>query len=168
MMLWRLPSLIAFWNVDALSILVDLQDGHVIINVSSIYHAQLRLTGLHGRTLLYAWLIVITFGWHMASPVLFLRFTDKLTWKQILEFIGLNRVDLRGLFVVLPATAYCAQSPPCPICNGSGIRSSDFFNRCLRSTCPITQFFKMGPDGLYSFPPFALLFLFSPGALAVQ
>jgi hypothetical protein len=30
-----------------------------VINVNSIYKAQLRLTGLPGRTLQYAWLIVV-------------------------------------------------------------------------------------------------------------
>ncbi len=80
--------------------------GWALINVNSIYQAQLRLTGLPGRSLQYTWLIVFAFGWHLVTPVLLLRFKDKLTWKQTLEFLGLNRVDVRGLFVVLPV--YCA------------------------------------------------------------
>ncbi len=80
--------------------------GWALINVSTIYYAQLRFTGLPGRTLQYVWLLIVTFGWHMVVPLLFLRFNDRFTWKQSLEFLGLNRVDLRGLFIVLPV--YCA------------------------------------------------------------
>src|ERR1700727_588673 len=48
------------------------------INVSSIYSAELRLTGLSGRYLQYSWLIVITFGWHILFPLLVLHFHDGL------------------------------------------------------------------------------------------
>jgi len=134
--------------------------GWALINVNCIYQAQLRLTGLSGRALQYAWLIVIAFGWHMVSPVLLLRFADKLTWKQSLEFVGLNRVDLRGLFVVLPA--YCALFALAALPYMRWIWSP--LERWLQSVpafrMPDYTIFKGGPDGLYSFPPIALVFLF--------
>jgi CAAX protease family protein len=134
--------------------------GWALINVSSIYYAQLRFTGLSGRTLQYVWLLIATFGWHMVVPVLFLRFNDKLTWKQSLQFLGLDRVDLRGLFIVLPV--YCA------LFALAALPYMQFMwnplERWLQSVpafqMPAYTIFKGGPEGLYSFPPIALLFLF--------
>jgi membrane protease YdiL (CAAX protease family) len=134
--------------------------GWALINVSSIYYAQLRFTGLSGRTLQYVWLLIATFCWHMVVPVLFLRFNDKLTWKQSLQFLGLDRVDLRGLFIVLPV--YCA------LFALAALPYMQFMwnplERWLQSVpafqMPAYTIFKGGPEGLYSFPPIALLFLF--------
>jgi len=131
-----------------------------LINVNSIYRAQLRITGLPGRTLQYSWLIAITFGWYIASPIFLLRFADKLTWKQSVEFLGLNRLDLRGLCVVLPV--YCALFAVVALPYMRWIWNP--LERWLLSVSafqmPDYTIFKGGPDGLYSFPPVALLFLF--------
>jgi hypothetical protein len=131
--------------------------GWALINVNSIYEAELRLTGLPGRWLQYALLIVFAFGWHMVTPVVLLRFKDRLTWKQTLEFVGLNRVDLRGLFLVLPV--YCALFALAAL----------FYMRWIWHPLEVKlqsiAAFHM-PDytifsrDLYSFPSIALLFLF--------
>ena len=131
--------------------------GWALINVNSIYQAELRLTGLPGRSLQYAWLIVFAFGWHMVTPVLLLRFKDRLTWKQTLEFLGLNRVDVRGLFVVLPV--YCV------LFALAALPYMRWIWRPLQVWLQSVPAFHM-PDytifsgDLYSFPPIALLFLF--------
>ena len=134
--------------------------GWALINVNSIYQAQLRLTGLPGRSLQYAWLIVVACGWHMVLPVLLLRFKDKLSWKETREFLGLNRVDLRGLFLVLPV--YCALFALAALPYMHWIWSP--LEKWLQSVpafhMPEYTIFKGGPEGLYSFPPIALLFLF--------
>lgn len=131
-----------------------------LINVNSIYQAQLRLTGLTGRSFQYALLIVVTFGWHMVLPVMILRFKDKLTWKQTLEFLGLNRVDLRGLFVVLPV--YCALFAlvALPYMQWLWNPLEKWLQSIPAFHMPPYTIFKAGPEGLYSFPPVALLFLF--------
>jgi membrane protease YdiL (CAAX protease family) len=134
--------------------------GWALINVNSIYQAQLRLTGLPGRALQYTWLIVFAFGWHLVTPVLLLRFKDKLTWKQTLGFLGLNRVDVRGLFVVLPV--YCALFALAALPYMQWIWHP--LEKWLQSVpafhMPDYTIFKGGPGGLYTFPPLALLFLF--------
>lgn len=131
-----------------------------LINVDSIYRAALRLTGLPGRTLQYALLIGVTFGWHMLLPLMILRFKDKLTWKQTLEFLGLNRVDLRGLAAVLPV--YCALFAFVALPYMQWIWSP--LEKWLQSIpafhMPEYTIFKAGAEGLYSFSPVALLFLF--------
>ena len=130
------------------------------INANSIFLAQLRLTGLSGRSLQFGWLIVFAFGWHMVTPVLLLRYKGNLTWKQTLEFLGLNRVDLRGLFVVLPV--YCALFVLAALPYMQWIWHP--LEKWLQSMpgfhIPDYSIFKGGPEGLYSFPPVALLFLF--------
>jgi len=131
--------------------------GWVFINVNSIYQAELRFTGLPGRTLQYLWVLVVAFGLHIVVPILFLRFNDKLTWKQSLEFLGLNRVDLRGLFMVLPV--YCVLFAFFALPYMQWIWNP--LERWLQSVpafqMPAYTIFKGGPDGLYSFPPIALL-----------
>ena len=131
-----------------------------VINVRSIYQWQLRVTGLSGRALQYDWLIVITFGWYIVSPILLLRFADKLSWKQSLEFLGLNRVDVRGLVVVLPV--YCALFALLALPYMQWVWNP--LQRWLLSVhalqMPDYTIFKGGPEGLYSFSPVALLFLF--------
>ena len=134
--------------------------GWALINVNSIYQAQLRLTGLPGRSLQYAWLIVVACGWHMVLPVLLLHFKDKLSWKETWEFLGLNRVDPHGLFLVLPV--YCALFALAALPYMHWIWSP--LEKWLQSVpafhMPEYTIFKGGPEGLYSFPPIALLFLF--------
>lgn len=130
-----------------------------LINVYSIYQASLRVTGLTGRTFQYGLLIAVTFGWHMFLPVMILRFKDKLTWKETLEFLGLNRIDLRGLVVVLPA--YCALFALAALPYMQWIWNP--LQKWLQSVSafhmPEYTIFKAGPQGLYSFSPVALLFL---------
>jgi uncharacterized protein len=151
------------WSAKAFYLLMHLLPGVLgwaLINVNSIYQAQLRLTGLPGRSLQYAWLIVVACGWHMVLPVLLLRFKDKLSWKETWEFLGLNRVDLRGLFLVLPV--YCALFALAALPYMHWIWSP--LEKWLQSVpafhMPEYTIFKGGPEGLYSFPPIALLFLF--------
>lgn len=134
--------------------------GWALINVYPIYQAQLRLTGLPGRSLQYAWLIIFALGWHMVTPVLLLRFKDKLTWKQTLEFLGLKSVDLRGLFVVLPV--YCAlfALAALPYMQWIWHPLQVWLQSVPAFHMPEYTIFKGGPEGLYSFPPLALLFLF--------
>lgn len=96
----------------------------------------------------------------MVFPVLLLRFKDELSWKETWEFLGLNRVDLRGLCFVLPA--YCALFALAALPYMQWIWNP--LEKWLQSVpafhMPEYTIFKGGPEGLYSFPPIALLFLF--------
>lgn len=134
--------------------------GWAVINVKSIYMTELRLTGLPGRSLQYAWLIVVACGWHMAMPVLLLRFKDKLSWKETWAFLGLNRVDLRGLFFVLPAYCVLFALAALPYMQWIWNPLQRLFQSVPAFHMPEYTIFKGGPEGLYSFPPVALLFLF--------
>lgn len=134
--------------------------GWALINVNSIYKAELRLTGLSGRHVQYALLIVVTFGWHMALPVMILRFKDKLGWKQTFEFLGLNRMDLRGLFVVLSVYCVLFSLAALPYMQWIWNPLEKWLQSVPAFRMPEYTIFSAGPEGLYSFSPVALLFLF--------
>ena len=132
----------------------------VAINVRPLFEAQLRLTHLSPRYLQLAWLLLITFGWHMASAFVLLRLLDGLSFRESLSYVGLNRIDVRGLLVVLPV-----------FCVGFALVSVPYMQFVwapLRAVCqavplfhiPAWSIFGGDPRGLYDFPPFALLLLF--------
>ncbi|MBW2368230.1 MAG: hypothetical protein JRH15_10120, partial [Deltaproteobacteria bacterium] len=77
---------------------------YVAINIESVYNFLVAITGLPGRTLQYVVFFILTFGWHMMIPVLVLRYNDKLTFKESIDFLGLGvkRMDWKGIFVFLP------------------------------------------------------------------
>jgi hypothetical protein len=75
---------------------------YAAINVEPVYRVQLALTHLPAATLQYLWVLLIICGWHLGVPFLLLRYADQLTLRESCEFLGLNRVDWRGLFWVLP------------------------------------------------------------------
>jgi hypothetical protein len=130
------------------------------INIEPVYRAELRLTGVPGRYLQYGWLIFITFFWHMLLPLLILRCSDKLTWKQCLEFLSLNRVDLRGLFVVLPVYCLLFALVALPYMQWLWNPLERWLWAVPAFQMPSYTIFKGGPGGLYDFPPVALLLLF--------
>jgi hypothetical protein len=141
--LYLLPGIVAF----------------VCINVGPVFRAEMALTGLSAKYLQYAWVLIITFGWHMLVPFVTLKFSDKLSPREIRAFLGLNRVDWRGLLLVLPVyfILFALISIPyikfvAPIIEG-WTQVIPFFR------IPGYSIFQDTPENLYSFPPLALLIL---------
>ena len=141
--LYLLPGIIAF----------------VGLNVESLFRAEMALTGLSARYLQYAWVLAIMLGWHMFVPFLVLRYVDKLSFRETIKFLGLNRVDWRGLFLVLPVyfALFALISLPyvkyvAPVVEG-WTKSVSLFR------IPSDSIFQDTPEAMYSFPPIALLFL---------
>jgi len=141
--LYLLPGIIAF----------------ICIHVGPVFRAQLAITRLSARYLQYAWVLAIMLGWHTFVPFLALRFVDKLSLRETFGFLGLNRVDRRGLFLVLPVyfTLLTLISVPyirfaAPLFEG-WTRSVPLFH------IPDYSIFQSTPEAMYSFPPVALVFL---------
>lgn len=76
---------------------------YLIINVSPVYRFALKTTGLSDTMLQGCTLLAIIAVWHTAVPLIFLRWVDKLSFRESLAFLGLRRFDAKGLFVVMPA-----------------------------------------------------------------
>jgi len=132
----------------------------IVINVHPVFLAELRLTHLSSRYLQFGWLLIITLGWHLLSPFVFLRLIDRLTFRESLSFLGLDRIDLKGLFIVLPV--FCCG------CALVSVPYMQFIWAPLHDLCQTVPFFHIprwsifggDPDGLYAFPPIALSLLF--------
>jgi len=95
----------------------------------------------------------------MFVPFLALKYVDKLSLSEILAFLGLNRIDRRGLFLVLPVyfVLFALVSLPyfkfvAPVIEG-WIKSVPIFR------IPGYSIFQETPEAMYGFPAIALLFL---------
>jgi hypothetical protein len=84
--LYLLPGIVAF----------------IGLQVQALFQAEMAFTGLSARYLQFAWLLAITCGWHMFVPFLVLRYVEKLSLREAAAFLGLNRLDWRGMLFVLP------------------------------------------------------------------
>src|ERR1700704_4608060 len=74
----------------------------VCVNIEPFFRAQMAFTGLSARYLQYAWVLVITFGWHMLVPFFVLRHVDKLSLRESIAFLGLHRMDWRSVVLGVP------------------------------------------------------------------
>jgi len=129
------------------------------INVETVFRAELAVTHVSARYLQYSWILLITFGWHMFVPFAALRFVDKLSLRETFAFLGLDRLDRRGLFLVLPVyfLLFALISIPyvrfvTPVLE-SWTRAMPLFR------IPDYSLFHNTPEAMYSFPPVALVFL---------
>src|SRR6266567_1399833 len=84
--LYLLPGILAF----------------IVVNIGPLFRWEMAVTGWSARYVQYAWVLLITFGWHMLVPFVVLRYIDKLPLRESCAFMGLNRVDWRGMLTVLP------------------------------------------------------------------
>lgn len=75
---------------------------YLLINVPPVYQFALRTTGLSDAMLQGCSLLAMAFLWHLAVPLLALRWVDKLSFRESLAFLSLRRFDTNGFFVVMP------------------------------------------------------------------
>jgi membrane protease YdiL (CAAX protease family) len=141
--LYLLPGIVAF----------------AFINIEPIFHAQMSLTGLSAKYLQYSWVLLITFGWHMLVPFLVLRYGDRLTLRESFAFLGLDRVDRRGLFLVLPVYAVLFALISMPYVKFVWSVLETWLNHVPLFRIPRYSIFQDVPDNIYNFPKFALFFL---------
>jgi uncharacterized protein len=131
----------------------------VFINIDPIFRAQMALAGLSARCLQHAWLLLITFGWHMFVPFLVLRLNDKLPLREQLRFLGLNRTDRRGLFLALPVYCVLFALVSLPYVRFVAPVIENWTKVVPVFRVPSYSIFQDTPENIYSFPPVALLFL---------
>ncbi len=69
-----------------------------------IFHLRepLMALGLSNRWAQFAVLASMALGWHLGVPVLALRLHDRMSWREVAVFLGLHRLDVRGLLTVVP------------------------------------------------------------------
>lgn len=131
----------------------------VVVNVEQIFRAEMQWTGLSARYVQYAWVLAITFGWHMFVPFVVLRYADKLSLRESVAFLGLNRADWRGLFLVLPIYGGLFALVSLPYVKYVAPVIESWTNLIPLFRIPSYSIFQDTPENIYSFPPIALIFL---------
>lgn len=86
---------------------------YMLINVPPVHALGLKLTGWPD-TIYQGSCIVGVFVWHIAVPLLVLRYVDELSVRESLAFLSLTKFDTKGFFLVMPLVfvVYTALSLP--------------------------------------------------------
>ena len=132
----------------------------IVIDVPAVFSTELRITHLSPRYLQFGWLLIITLGWHLLSPFIFLRLLDGLTIRESLNYLGLDRIDLKGIFAVLPVFCCGFVLVSIPYMQFVWNPLSTFLQAVPLFHVPRWSIFGGDPAGLYAFPPYALAVLF--------
>jgi membrane protease YdiL (CAAX protease family) len=143
LLLYLLPGLIVF----------------VSLNVQPLFRTQMAITGLSARYLQYAWVLAIMLGWHALVPFVALQYVDQLSLRESLAFLGLNRVDWRGLLLVLPVYFALFALTSLPYQKFVVPVIENWTKALTLFRVPTDSIFQDTPEAMYSFPPVALLFL---------
>ena len=92
-------------GAKALYLILHLVPGilaYALINVPAVYDSLLGITGLSAPIFQGSVVLGVFFVWHLAVPLLVLRWADKLSFRESISFLGLRRLDFKGLLVVVP------------------------------------------------------------------
>lgn len=141
--LYLLPGIVAF----------------IVVNIEPLFRWEMAVTGWSARYVQYAWVLIITFGWHIFMPFVVLRYGDKLTLRESCAFLGLNRVDWRGMLFVLPVFVVGFAIISLPYVKYVSPVIEDWTKTIPLFRVPSYSIFQDTPENIYSFPPIALLFL---------
>ena len=75
---------------------------YIFINIQPVHHFFSGLPGLQGYNFQYYMFVVFTLFWHMAFPIFMLRKHEKLEWKDVFEFLSLNRFSFKEVLLIAP------------------------------------------------------------------
>ncbi len=131
--------------------------GALVLNYVPLYTLLRDASGLGDIWYQYAGFIFVTYIWHIVLPFLVLRWSDGLSFRESLAFIGLDRFDARGVFIVLPVVLV----PFTLIC----IPWYEYIYHPLSDWLASIEFFHMPAHSIFvsgysEIPGLALLFLY--------
>lgn len=89
----------------ALYILAYLLPGivaYLLVNIEPVHRFLSHALNLEGYNFQYFMFVVVTLLWHMAFPIFMLRKNEKLEWKEVFEFLSLNRFSFKEVVFVAP------------------------------------------------------------------
>jgi len=75
---------------------------YVLINIPRVHAVALRASGLSDVMFQGTCLVGVIFVWHLVVPLAVLRWADKLSLRESIGFLSLNRFDAKGFFLVMP------------------------------------------------------------------
>ncbi len=132
---------------------------YILINIGPVYLAALNLTGWTGMFYQGFLMFFVTYIWHMGLPLLMLRYSDGLNFRESMAFLGFNRFDSRGMFLVLPVVFIIFAFLILPYLQWFAIPFRGWIKSVEFLAMPDYSIFLGGPNGLYNFPPVALIAL---------
>ncbi|MGL1886102.1 MAG: CPBP family intramembrane metalloprotease [Reichenbachiella sp.] len=74
----------------------------LIVNVKVFHDALSNTFGFKGYDFQYFIFVLFTLGWHIGWPLYMLKKWDGLNWRQVIEFLSLDRFSLKEVLVVAP------------------------------------------------------------------
>ncbi len=90
------------WTFYICAYLIPGVAAYVLVNIEPVHRFLSEALGFTGYNFQYFMFIVFTLGWHLAFPIFMLRRHEKLKWKEIFEFLSLNRFSYKEIFIVAP------------------------------------------------------------------
>jgi membrane protease YdiL (CAAX protease family) len=75
---------------------------YFFINVSAIHGFMVRVTHIPDPLLQGLYMVGVTLVWHLFFPLIVLNWAEKLSFRQIVSFLGLDHFDFKGFFLVVP------------------------------------------------------------------
>jgi hypothetical protein len=75
---------------------------YLLVNVEPVHRFLSNALGLKGYNFQYYMFVIFTLGWHMALPIFMLRKYEKLNWKEVFEFLSLNRFSFKEVILIAP------------------------------------------------------------------
>lgn len=75
---------------------------YILVNIEPVHHALSGALGLSGYTFQYYMFVAFTLCWHLAFPVLMLRFHEKLSWREVFQFLSLHRFSFKEVLIAAP------------------------------------------------------------------
>jgi len=75
---------------------------YFFIIVSAIHGFMVRVTHIPDPLLQGLYMVGVTLVWHLFFPLIVLNWAEKLSFRQIVSFLGLDHFDFKGFFLVVP------------------------------------------------------------------
>lgn len=75
---------------------------YLLVNIKPAHDFLSDVFGLDSYNYQYYLFVIFTFGWHIALPVFMLRKHNKLSWSEVVEFLGLNHFSFREALFIAP------------------------------------------------------------------
>lgn len=131
----------------------------VLLNIEPVYYFGLELTGWSGPFFQGFFMFFVTYVWHMVLPLAMLRYQDGLSFRESMSFLGFDRFDTRGFFVVMPIIFVVFSFLCLPYLSWVAVPFRDWIKGVEFLAMPEYSIFLGGPNGLYSFPLSVLVLL---------
>ncbi len=128
----------------------------VVLNIEPVFRQLVALSGLSDKMFQYVLFIAVTYGWHTLFPVVVLMRSDGLSFRETMRALNLDRVDWKGLVLVLPVLFVPYTLLSAPYFRWVEPALTDWLGGVEAFQLPDYSLFK---EGLYDFPPVLLLFL---------